>query len=137
MSQEDIPVGAHVEIKHTQGQAAVVFRGSSSVGLFARRLARSSGFSPIITTASQSNEEYCISGGVTHVIDYHDVFYPDIPATIQSIAGKTPITLAYEAVGTDESQKAAWSVLSSGGTLATPASMAPRLVGTQGEDDEE
>ncbi|KZV72683.1 GroES-like protein [Peniophora sp. CONT] len=120
-----------------KGQAAVVFRGSSSVGQFAIRLAKLSGFSPIITTASKSNEEYCLAAGATHVIDYHDVPYPVIPATILTIAGKTPITLSYEAVGSDESQKAAWSVLSPGGTLVTPAGMASRLVGTQGEDDEE
>ena len=100
-------------------------------------MAKLSGFSPIITTASKSNEDYCLAAGATHVIDYHDVPYPDAPAVIQTIVGETPVTLAYDAICTEESQKAAWSVLAPGGTLVIAGGMAPRQFGTQGSDDED
>lgn len=64
--------------------------------------------------------------------------YSDIPATVRSIVGETPVTLAYDAICTDESQKAAWSILARGGTLvaADGGGMAARL-GKDGEDDED
>ncbi|VDC06719.1 unnamed protein product [Peniophora sp. CBMAI 1063] len=121
-----------------EGQAAIVFRGSSSVGQFALRLAKLSGFGPIITTASKSNEEYCLAAGATHVIDYHDVPYADVPATIRSIVGQIPVKIAYDAICTEESQKAAWSVLAPNGALVIAGGMAPRPSGTsQGDDDSE
>ncbi|KAI0314944.1 GroES-like protein [Amylostereum chailletii] len=104
------------------GQAAVVFGGSSSVGQFALtslqslhpiQLAKLSGFDPIITTASKNNEAYCKLAGATHVIDYHDVPYDDIPAAIARLTEK-PVQLVYDAVSSEPSQKSGWAVLGRG-----------------------
>ncbi|PIL26203.1 hypothetical protein GSI_11958 [Ganoderma sinense ZZ0214-1] len=51
------------------GKSAVVLGGSSSVGQYVIQLARLSGFSPIIATASLHNAEHLKSLGATHVVD--------------------------------------------------------------------
>ncbi|VDC03740.1 unnamed protein product [Peniophora sp. CBMAI 1063] len=117
------------------GQAAVIVSGSSSVGQFATQLAKLSGFSTIITTASKHNEDYCKSAGATHVIDYHDVPYPELPAAVKKIVGDTPLTYVYDAASIPESQKAGWDMLSPGGAIVVvkPPS---QEIGTIGQDDE-
>ncbi|KAF8510033.1 hypothetical protein JB92DRAFT_2728841 [Gautieria morchelliformis] len=51
-----------------KGQGMLIF-GSSSVGQFAIQLARLSGFSPIVVTASLHNSDLAKSLGATHLID--------------------------------------------------------------------
>ncbi|RPD60291.1 GroES-like protein [Lentinus tigrinus ALCF2SS1-7] len=54
---------------HYAGKPILVLAGASSVGQFVIQLARLSGFSPIITTASLHNAPFLKSLGATHVID--------------------------------------------------------------------
>ncbi|KAG2128171.1 hypothetical protein BD769DRAFT_1628167 [Suillus cothurnatus] len=66
--------GAGITPPWTQGiseskSPIVIFGGSSSVGLYTIQLARLSGFYPIITTASPSNEDLVKSYGATHFVD--------------------------------------------------------------------
>ncbi|KAI0316238.1 GroES-like protein [Amylostereum chailletii] len=118
------------------GQAVVVFGGSSSVGQFALQLAKLSGFSPIITTASKNNEAYCKSAGATHVIDYRDVHYDNVPAAILKITDNS-VPLVYDAISSEASQKAGWAILGRGGsmvvTLPPAIGVTPGQVGEDGK----
>ncbi|KZV75002.1 GroES-like protein [Peniophora sp. CONT] len=107
-------------------QPIVVLGGSSSVGQFALQLAKLSGFSPIITTASAHNAEYCKAAGATHVVDYHAVPYSELDRTVAEIT-KEPIKVVYDAVSTPESQPAALALLASGGGMVVTG---PSQVGT-------
>ena len=81
----------------------------------ALQLARLSGFSPIITTASPHNAPLAQSLGATHVIDRSS---PSVVSDIQKIlAGRQP-KLVYDAVSDASTQPAAWEVTSPGGVLA-------------------
>ncbi|KAG6372052.1 chaperonin 10-like protein [Boletus reticuloceps] len=51
------------------GRPIVIFGGAASVGQQAIQLAKLSGFSPIITTASLHNEDLLLSLGATHILD--------------------------------------------------------------------
>ncbi|KAA1477141.1 GroES-like protein [Dentipellis sp. KUC8613] len=110
-------------------QPIVVIGGSSSVGQYALQLAKLSGFNPIITTASRSNDEYCKRAGATHVIDYHVTPYSALYAAVADITPK-PISYVYDAISLDESQKASWEILSPGGTVTF--TLLPK-VGKEGE----
>ncbi|KAI9061879.1 GroES-like protein [Trametes sanguinea] len=54
---------------HYAGKPFFVLGGSSSIGQYVIQLARLSGFSPIVTTASLHNTELLKSLGATHVLD--------------------------------------------------------------------
>ncbi|KAF8843795.1 GroES-like protein [Paxillus ammoniavirescens] len=97
------------------GKPILIMGGSSAVGSFVIQLARLSGFSPIITTASPAHENHLKSLGATHLIDRHasgDQFI----ASLNNIT-KQPIELVYDAISLPETQQAAWAVLSHNGTL--------------------
>ncbi|KAI0342998.1 GroES-like protein [Trametopsis cervina] len=113
------------------GQPAIVIGGSSSVGQFALQLLKASGFSPIITTASKSNEAYCKAAGATHVIDYHDVPYEELPAAVKKITS-LPVPVVYEATPTPESQKACLEILAPNGGYVTTTPVNPEI-GKTGE----
>lgn len=82
------------------------------------QLAKLSGFSPIITTASAHNKAYCEAAGATHVIDYHSTPYSELASAVAAITSK-PINIIYDAISTPDSQVACWSLLSAGGTIVT------------------
>lgn len=92
------------------------------------QLLKASGFSPIITTASKGNEEYCKSAGATHVIDYKEVPYPELPAAVKKITAE-PIPVIYNAISTPDSQHAAWEILAPNGSVAV---VLPPAVGKAG-----
>ncbi|KAF7789616.1 hypothetical protein EIP86_000562 [Pleurotus ostreatoroseus] len=97
------------------GQPILVLGGSSSVGQFAIQLAKLSGFSPIITTASLKHAEFLKGLGATHVLDR------SLPAaSIQSELGKItsePFKVIYDAVSYEDTQNIGYDLLASGGTL--------------------
>ncbi|KAI0763243.1 GroES-like protein [Irpex lacteus] len=111
------------------GQPAIVSGGASSVGQFALQLLRLSGFSPIIATASKHNEAYVKAAGATHVIDYHDIPYADLPAAVKKITAE-PVSVIYDAVGSPDTQKALWEILAPNGKIAV---VVPPAFGKDGE----
>ena len=88
------------------------FSRSSSIAI---QLAKLSGFSPIITTASLRNTELLSSLGATHVLDrgLSATALKDAIAKITS----NPITLAFDAISHPDTQQASYDILSVGGTL--------------------
>ncbi|KAH7920889.1 GroES-like protein, partial [Leucogyrophana mollusca] len=101
--------------KKYSGNPIVIMGGSGSVGSYAIQLARLSGFSPIITTASPNHETYLKSLGATDVLDRH-LSGDEIKAAVVKITGVS-IEVVYDTVSLPETQKAAWGVLAPGGTL--------------------
>ncbi|KAF8575474.1 GroES-like protein [Ramaria rubella] len=83
----------------------------SSLALVAIQLARLSGFSPIVTTASLHNADLVKSLGATHVIDRK----ADVVAEAKKILTPLP-DIVYDAVSED-TQEQAWNILASNGTL--------------------
>jgi NADPH:quinone reductase-like Zn-dependent oxidoreductase len=79
------------------------------------QFAKLSGFSPIITTASKSNEAYLKSIGATHVID-RSVPLSDLAQTVKAITSE-PVKVAYDAISLPETQNAAYDILAPGGQI--------------------
>ncbi|RPD72429.1 GroES-like protein [Lentinus tigrinus ALCF2SS1-7] len=98
------------------GKPAFIVGGSSSVGQYAIQVAKLSGYSPIITTASLRNEALLKSFGATAVID-RSLPAPEILAEIQKITGGKPIEYAYDAISLADTQALAYDALAPGGTL--------------------
>ncbi|KAF8138742.1 chaperonin 10-like protein [Boletus edulis] len=100
-------------------QPIVIMGGAGSLGQYGKfqsiQLAKLSGFSPIITTASLHNKDFLISLGATHVLDR------TIPVTAlrDQVAQIThvPLTYIFDAVSLEETQQTALSLLAPGGTL--------------------
>ncbi|KAG1775967.1 chaperonin 10-like protein [Suillus placidus] len=105
------------------GTPIVILGGASAVGSYAIQLARLSGFSPIITTASPSHKEHLESLGATYV------FNRDLPAdelkTLVSNSTSGPIKYVYDAISLPETQQVGWSLLGEKGcmVLTLPASV--------------
>ncbi|KAA1476198.1 GroES-like protein [Dentipellis sp. KUC8613] len=116
-------------------QPALVVGGSSSVGQFAIQLLKLSGFSPIISTASAKNTDYVKSAGATHVIDYHTTPYASLPAAVKDITS-APVPIVYDAISSEDSQKAAWALLAPRGSLVVTLQPSA-AVGKPGEEAEE
>jgi len=95
-----------------QGQGVLIFGGSSSVGQYAIQLAKLSGFSPIVTTASLHNADLVKSLGATHVIDRNS----DVVAEAKKVFSEPP-KLVYDAVSLEPTEVQALQVLAPGGTL--------------------
>ncbi|CAL1717314.1 unnamed protein product [Somion occarium] len=93
-------------------QPIVILGGSSSVAI---QLARISGFSPIITTASPKNADFVTSFGATHVLD-RNLSREVLIAKIREITSQ-PVHLVYDAVSFPETQNVAYDILAPGGTL--------------------
>ncbi|KAF8554453.1 GroES-like protein [Imleria badia] len=95
----------------------LIMGGSSSVASYVIQLARLSGFSPVITTASSSHQDAVKALGATDVIDRHltgDAF----TAALQKIT-QEPIEIVYDVIGLPATQQMAWSAVARGGTLVT------------------
>jgi NADPH:quinone reductase-like Zn-dependent oxidoreductase len=79
------------------------------------QLAKLSGFSPIITTASHKHASELTSLGATHVVPRDDPLTSALLSSITSV----PLSLAYDAVGVKATQQAAYDLLAPGGILLT------------------
>jgi NADPH:quinone reductase-like Zn-dependent oxidoreductase len=108
---------------HEPGKPIVIFGGSSSVGSYVIQLARLSGFDPIITTASPSNEELVRNYGATHFFD-RNLSDEQLKASISKVTD-SPIRIVYDAISLPETQSVAWELLANNGTLLVtlPASV--------------
>ncbi|KAG2361298.1 GroES-like protein [Suillus spraguei] len=93
----------------------IIFGGSSSVGSYTIQLARLSGFYPIITTASPSNEELVRDYGATHFFD-RNLSGEQLKTAISKVTD-SPIRLIYDAISLPETQSVAWELLAKDGTL--------------------
>lgn len=102
--------------KHA-GQPILIMGGTSTLGQYAIQLARLSGFSPIITTASSHNTELLSSLGATHVLDrkLSTTTLKDAIANITS----TSIMLAFDAISLPDTQQTAHDIVATGGTIIT------------------
>lgn len=89
------------------------------------QLAKLSGFSPIIATASLHNEAYLKSIGVTHVIDRA----ADPIAEVPKLVGTTPVEVVFSSAPDRSVWATALDVVSPGGTLilAAPPPPPPHL----------
>ncbi|CDO69948.1 hypothetical protein BN946_scf184836.g22 [Trametes cinnabarina] len=89
-----------------KGKAALILGGASSIGQYVIQLARLSGFSSIVTTASPKNAELLKSLGATHVLDRK------LPADelVQEAwhAAGGPFDLVYDAVANEETLAAGY-----------------------------
>ncbi|KAI0324755.1 GroES-like protein [Cubamyces sp. BRFM 1775] len=110
------------------GKPAFILGGSSSVGQYAIQMARLSGFSPIIATASLHNEPLLKSLGATHVLDRS--LAPDaIKAELPKLTGGKPIEFVYDAISLADTQALAYDVLAPNGVLllVLPDAIPPEL----------
>jgi len=110
----------------------VIIGGSSSVGAYGKQignrfskphpnhitaiqLARLSGFYPIITTASPSNEHLVKSYGATHFFDRH-LSGNQLKEAISKVT-ESPIGFVYDAISLPETQHIGWGLLADNGIL--------------------
>ncbi|PSR83376.1 hypothetical protein PHLCEN_2v5755 [Hermanssonia centrifuga] len=98
------------------GQPILVIGGSSSVGQHVIQVAKLSGFSPIITTASARNEGYLKSLGATHVLDRNAIPLSSLSGAVKDITLE-PIKLVYDAISETDTQNTSYDILASGGKI--------------------
>ncbi|KAG2149023.1 chaperonin 10-like protein [Suillus bovinus] len=98
-----------------KGWPILIFGGAGSVGNYVIQLAKLSGFSPIITTASLKHTEHLKSLGANHVIDRY-LPLPALKQAVMKITGSR-IHIMYDSISTAETQEAGWSLLAPGGKL--------------------
>jgi len=98
------------------GTPIVVLGGASSVGQIVIQLARLSGFSPIITTASLKHTENLKSLGATAVFD-RDIPASDFAKEIKKLT-KEPIKFVYDSISSKTTQETGVELLAPGGHMA-------------------
>ncbi|KAF5309202.1 hypothetical protein D9619_012811 [Psilocybe cf. subviscida] len=98
------------------GTPFVVIGGTTSVGQYAIQLAKFSGFSPIIATASLSNASYLQSLGATHVFD-RGLSADDLKAQISAVTS-VPIHHVFVTVAPPPVQELGLQILDKGGRVA-------------------
>ncbi|KAF9562558.1 GroES-like protein [Agrocybe pediades] len=96
------------------GTPIVILGGGSSVAQFAIQLAKISGFSPIITTASSKHTEALIALGATHVFD-RNWTADKVKAEIAKITTK-PVEYVYDSISIESTQRLAHDILAPGGS---------------------
>ncbi|EIN10098.1 GroES-like protein, partial [Punctularia strigosozonata HHB-11173 SS5] len=97
------------------GHPIVVIGGGTSVGQFAIQLAKLSGFSPIITTASLKHTPFLTFLGATHVLS-RDLPTEALAVEIAKITS-TPLKVVFAAAMSAETQTMGYGLLAPGGQL--------------------
>jgi len=92
-----------------------------------------SGFSPIITTSSESNVEYCKAAGATHVVDYRAIPYSSLPEVVAGVTS-APVSYIFDSISSEDSQKACWKTLAPNGQLVVTLQPVVGQPGTEAED---
>lgn len=90
------------------------------------QLAKISGFSPIIATASPRNNEFLKALGATHIID-RSLPLSSLAANVSAIT-KESLSIIYDTVGYPDTQNASYDILAPGGTFLTILSPAVKNV---------
>ncbi|KAI8999071.1 GroES-like protein [Trametes punicea] len=98
------------------GKPALILGGSSSVGQYAIQMAKLSGFSPIITTASPHNEQLLLSLGASHVVD-RTLSPADIKAELSKLTQGRRFEFVYDAIALADTQALGYEFLAPGGAL--------------------
>ncbi len=80
------------------------------------QVAKLSGFSPIITTASAHNEAYLKSLGATHVLDRNAIPLSSLSSAVKEII-QEPIKLVYDAISDADTQNTSYAILAPGGKI--------------------
>ncbi|KAF8072226.1 chaperonin 10-like protein [Lyophyllum atratum] len=104
------------------GTPIVILGGASSVGQYAIQLAKLSGFSPIIATASPKHTDYLKSLGATHILD-RNLPTASLQASINKLTN-APITIVYDAISSKTTQQTGHDLLVPGGHLITVLNLA-------------
>ncbi|EMD31737.1 hypothetical protein CERSUDRAFT_100200 [Gelatoporia subvermispora B] len=99
------------------GKPFVLFGGATSVGQYSIQLAKLSGLSPVIVTASPSNASYPRSLGTTHVLD-RALTPSALLSRITHLTGGAPVEIVFLTAQLPSLEPPV-SVLAPGGTLAT------------------
>ncbi|KAF7326492.1 Dehydrogenase azaJ [Mycena venus] len=90
------------------GQPIVILGGAGATGHYALQLARLSGFSPIITTASLKHESFLKSLGATHVINR---YLPDTEV-VKAVADLAPaLSVVFDTISTKETVTLGFEIL--------------------------
>ena len=104
---------SYCEITCDKGIIYITFEINYSV----IQLAKLSGFSPIITTASLKHAESLKSLGATHVID-RNISGSALASEIVRITQNEPLKYAVDSISLADTQQAAYDLLAPGGKLA-------------------
>ena len=80
------------------------------------QLAKLSGFSPIIVTASLHHAEYLKALGATHVID-RNVSGAALASEVNTITQAAPIKYVVDSISSADTQQSGYDLLASGGNL--------------------
>lgn len=80
------------------------------------QMAKLSGFSPIITTASPHNFPLLKALGADHVLD-RNTPHTALLSQIATLVADVPLTFAYDAISSPETQHVAYNALAPGGTM--------------------
>ncbi|KAI9061183.1 GroES-like protein [Trametes sanguinea] len=97
------------------GAPIVILGGASAVGSNAIQLAKLSGFSPIITTASLKNKTLLESFGATHVLD-RNLSATALRDEVFKVAGG-PVDVVFDAISLPDTQNAGFDLLAPNGKL--------------------
>ncbi|EPQ52564.1 GroES-like protein [Gloeophyllum trabeum ATCC 11539] len=97
------------------GKPILIFGGATSVGQYAIQLAKLSGFSPIIVTASPKHTQFLNSLGANHVLDRN----APLTALESSVAPllTSQLEVVYDAVSFADTQQAGYDLLAPSGTI--------------------
>ena len=87
------------------------------------QLAKLSGFSPIIVTASLQHAEYLKTIGATHVID-RNVTRDALASEVNTITQNTPIKYVVDSISSADTQQSGYDLLASGGKLVISLAVA-------------
>ncbi|CAA7269964.1 unnamed protein product [Cyclocybe aegerita] len=98
------------------GEPLIVIGGASSVGQLTIQLARLSGFSPLIVTASLKHTDFLKSLGATHVLD-RNLQLDAVREELDKITGGKAVKIVYDAISLAATQKLAWDLVGPGGQL--------------------
>lgn len=79
-------------------------------------MAKISGFSPIIATASENNFAQIKSVGATHPLS-RNLSPAELSASITKIVNGIPIEVVYDAISIPDTQQLGWDILAKGGSL--------------------
>ncbi|KAJ6477842.1 chaperonin 10-like protein [Mycena vitilis] len=90
------------------GQPIVILGGAGATGHYALQLAKLSGFSPIITTASAKNESFLKSLGATHVID-RSLSDADVVKAISALA--PTLSVVFDTISTQTTLALGFAIL--------------------------